>query len=129
MYHLSRFLCLLFLVCSFLSVYSEKFGRISPETYVLTPEQIDNFRKDGCCTLDNVLSEEEVDEIEKTFDQFLNKEIFVPGKDFCDMSKPFDTPFEEWSIVNCSEFLYRNSFLLLTSAIKWINAFQFLTSL
>jgi len=89
------------LVCSLLSVYSEKFGRISHETYVLTPEQINNFRKDGCCTLDNVLSEEEVDEIEKKFNQFLNKEIFVPGKDFCDMSKPFDTPFEDWSIVNC----------------------------
>lgn len=25
----------------------------------------------------------------------------MPGKDFCDMSKPFGIAFEEWSIVNC----------------------------
>jgi len=42
-----------------------------------------------------------VSKIEKVFDRFLNREIHVPGKDFCDMSKPFGVPFEEWSIVNC----------------------------
>ena len=30
----------------------------------------------------------------------MKQEIKVPGKDFCDMSKSFDTPFEEFSIVN-----------------------------
>ena len=72
----------------------------SPESYILTPEQIDTFHKEGCVTLPNVLTEEEVVEIEKVFDQFLNREIHVPGKDFCDMSKPFGIPFEEWSIVS-----------------------------
>jgi hypothetical protein len=32
---------------------------------------------------------------------FLGWAIHVPGKDFRDMSKPFDTPFDIWSIVNC----------------------------
>ena len=59
----------------------------SPESYILTPEQIDTFHKEGCVTLPNVLTEEEVIEIEKVFDQFLKREIHVPGKDFCDMSK------------------------------------------
>ena len=59
----------------------------SPESYILTPEQIETFHKEGCVTLPNVLTEEEVVEIEKVFDQFLNREIHVPGKDFCDMSK------------------------------------------
>jgi len=68
---------------------------------VLTPEQIEAFHKDGCVTLPNVLTEEEVSGIEKVFDRFLNREIHVPGKDFCDMSKPFGIPFEDWSIVNC----------------------------
>lgn len=76
-------------------------GRNAPDNYVLTPEQIDTFHKDGCVTLLNVLTEEEVCEIEKVFNKFLNQEIHVPGKDFCDMSKPFGIPFEEWSIVNC----------------------------
>jgi len=61
--------------------------------------------------LPNVLTEEEVEAISQTFDQFLNREIHVPGKDFCDMSKPFGTPFEEWSIVNCMlPTLYHPSF-------------------
>lgn len=55
----------------------------------------------GCVTLPDVLAEDEVAAIEKVFDQFLSREIHVPGKDFCDMSKPFGIPFEEWSIVNC----------------------------
>mmetsp|Transcript_6792 Transcript_6792/g.12100 ORF Transcript_6792/g.12100 Transcript_6792/m.12100 type:complete len:245 (+) Transcript_6792:47-781(+) len=76
-------------------------GRTSPASYTLTSDQIDTFHKDGCVTLPNVLTEEEVSKIEKVFDRFLNREIHVPGKDFCDMSKPFGVPFEEWSIVNC----------------------------
>lgn len=76
-------------------------GRVSQESYVLTPEQIETFHRDGCVTLPDVLTEEEVAEIEVVFDRFLNRDIHVPGKDFCDMSKPFGIPFEEWSIVNC----------------------------
>ncbi len=76
-------------------------GRIAPNSYVLTPEQIETFHRDGCVTLPNVLTEEEVIEIEQVFDRFLNRDIHVPGKDFCDMSKPFGVPFEDWSIVNC----------------------------
>mmetsp|Transcript_6385 Transcript_6385/g.9293 ORF Transcript_6385/g.9293 Transcript_6385/m.9293 type:complete len:318 (+) Transcript_6385:224-1177(+) len=81
--------------------YTPHFGRISPDEYILTREQIRAFHREGCTTLPNVLTEEEVCEIEQTFDKFLNREIHVPGKDFCDMSKPFNTPFDQWSIVNC----------------------------
>lgn len=83
------------------SSHSAKYGRISATEYILTPEQIHDFHNNGCCTLPDVLTSDEVDIIEETFDKFLNREIHVPGKDFCDMSKPFDTPFEDWSIVNC----------------------------
>jgi len=77
------------------------FGRISREKYILTPEQKESFHRDGCTTLENVLTEDEVSEIEQVFDRFLSRDIPVPGKDFCDMSKPVETPFEDWSIVNC----------------------------
>ena len=101
--HKVKFLTGTLLVLNISSVLSsiENFGRISPTKYILTPNQIEDFHLNGCCTLQNVLTEEEVSEIEKIFDQFLERKITVPGKDFCDMSKPFGTPFEEWSIVNC----------------------------
>ena len=77
------------------------YGRIGPAEYRLTPGQIRDFRDRGCCTLEDVLTEEEVSSIEEIFDRFVSGEIPVPGKDFCDMSKSFGVPYGEWSIVNC----------------------------
>ena len=93
----------------------------SPESYILTPEQIDSFHKEGCVTLPNVLTEEEVVEIEKVFDQFLNREIHVPGKDFCDMSKPFGIPFEEWSIGKCyaTKYAFLQSILYVYHSLSY----------
>jgi hypothetical protein len=79
----------------------QQYGRISDEEYILTPEQIEAFHRDGCVTVPDVLTEEEVDALSDVFDKFVSGEIPVPGKDFCDMSKPFGTPYEEWSLVNC----------------------------
>lgn len=73
----------------------------SSDSYPLTPDQIATFHEDGCVTLPRVIAEEEVSAIETVVDRFLRREISVPGRDFCDMSKPFSTPFDEWSIVNC----------------------------
>ena len=78
-----------------------RFGRISDDEFILTPEQISDFRRDGCVTIPNVLRDEEVDNLADIFDRFVSGEIQVPGKDFCDMSKPFGVPYEEWSLVNC----------------------------
>lgn len=80
---------------------SIEYGRISKTEFVLTPEQIKTFHREGCVTIPDVLSEEEILEIETVFNQFLDGEIEVPAKDFCDMSKPFGIPREDWSIVNC----------------------------
>mmetsp|Transcript_11569 Transcript_11569/g.14347 ORF Transcript_11569/g.14347 Transcript_11569/m.14347 type:complete len:313 (+) Transcript_11569:48-986(+) len=80
---------------------SKKYGRVSETEYVLTPAQISNFFNAGLATLPDLLTPSEMDYIESVFDKFLSREIPVPGKDFCDMSKPFGTPFEQWSIVNC----------------------------
>jgi phytanoyl-CoA hydroxylase len=77
------------------------YGRNSADEFRLTPAQIEAFHRDGCVTIPNVLTEGEVAELERVFDQFMKGEIAVPGKDFCDMSKPFGVPREEWSIVNC----------------------------
>mmetsp|Transcript_26473 Transcript_26473/g.34482 ORF Transcript_26473/g.34482 Transcript_26473/m.34482 type:complete len:331 (+) Transcript_26473:77-1069(+) len=79
----------------------EEYGRISQEEFVLTPEQIECFHREGCVTVPDVLTEDEVMEIEAVFAKFMNGEIEVPGKDFCDMSKPFGIPMDQWSVVNC----------------------------
>jgi phytanoyl-CoA hydroxylase len=77
------------------------YGRISPTEFILSPEQIRTFFEEGCVTIPNVLTQEEVAELQGVFDRFVSGEIPVPGKDFCDMSKPFGIPYSEWSLVNC----------------------------
>lgn len=80
---------------------ADSYGRIRDDEFRLTPEQIQTFHEKGCVTIPGVLTEAEVAEIERVFDLFINREIDVPGKDFCDISKPFGIPYEEWSLVNC----------------------------
>jgi hypothetical protein len=58
----------------------QKYGRISPDEFVLTPEQIEAFHRDGCVTIEDVLSEEEVEELGAVFDRFVSGEIQVSGK-------------------------------------------------
>lgn len=79
----------------------QQYGRISDDEYILTPEQIETFRREGCVVIADFLSPEEVDGIQEVFDRFMSGEIVVPAHDYCDMSKPFGVPREEWSIVNC----------------------------
>lgn len=79
----------------------QDYGRLSDNLFRLTPDQIETFHREGCVTIECVLSEEEVLELQDIFDRFVVGDIPVPGKDFCDMSKPFGIPYSEWSIVNC----------------------------
>ena len=75
------------------STTTSGYGRISADEYRLTPEQIEIFRREGCVTIENVLTEPEVAALERVFDGFLSGDIAPPpGKDFCDMSKPFGVP-------------------------------------
>ena len=67
---------------------STQYGRLSDDFFRLTPEQIETFHREGCVTIENVLTDVEVDELQKIFDLFVAGEIPVPGKDFCDMSQP-----------------------------------------
>jgi phytanoyl-CoA hydroxylase len=71
------------------------------DDYALTEAQLRDFRELGLATLDGLLTEAEVLELEAVYDRFMRREIHVPGKDFCDMSTPFDTPVDEYPIINC----------------------------
>lgn len=68
---------------------------------MLSEQQFDSFRGKGYAILPKFLTEEELAPLDAIYERFMNREIPVPNKDFCDMSKSFDTEFEDFSIVNC----------------------------
>ena len=71
-----------------------------PSTYTVTPEQIQHFRTKGYVHLADVLSEDEVRQIEVFYDRFMRKEVEGMGRDFCDMSGPYDREFKDFALVN-----------------------------
>jgi len=55
----------------------------------------------GYLVLNDVLLEEEMATLDPWFEHFIaGKEMHQMGKDFCDMSQPYGTPFEEFKLVN-----------------------------
>lgn len=78
---------------------AQTYGR-QGEEYILTPEQIAQFHRDGYVTLRDVLGEEELSAIEPEFERFIRGEVPGMGRDFCDMSGPYDRKFEDFSLVN-----------------------------
>lgn len=61
-------------------------GRRSADGYLVSPGEIETFRRDGYVHLRGVMSDAEMDEIEAVYDRFLRGEIAVEGKDFNDMT-------------------------------------------
>jgi ectoine hydroxylase-related dioxygenase (phytanoyl-CoA dioxygenase family) len=81
------------------SIYPDGSDRREGPTYRITDEERERFQRDGYVVLRGVLTEEEVQSLEDVYDKFMRQEIFVPGKDFCDVNSFNRTP-EEYSIVN-----------------------------
>lgn len=77
----------------------EAFGRQGGD-YLLLPEQVAQFQRDGYVTLRGVMAEAELAEIEREFDRFIGGQVADMGRDFCDMSGPYDRKFEDFSLVN-----------------------------
>jgi len=70
------------------------------DDYILSPDEIEQFHRDGYVTLRGVLSEEELAAIEPEFDRFICGEVAGMGRDFCDMSGPYGRKFEDFALVN-----------------------------
>lgn len=68
--------------------------------YILSHAQIAQFHRDGYVTLRDVLTEDELAAIEPEFERFIRGEVAGMGRDFCDMSGPYDRKFEDFSLVN-----------------------------
>lgn len=68
--------------------------------YKLTDEEIKQYHELGYIVINDVLIEEEMQLLDHWFDHFVAGKVDGMGKDFCDMSQPYGTPFEEWQLVN-----------------------------
>ncbi len=68
--------------------------------YPITDEHRRQFAEQGFVHLTGLLTADEVAEIAVDYDRFLNREIEVPGKDFCDMAGDYGRDPADYSIVN-----------------------------
>lgn len=73
----------------------------SEEHYHLESNQVDAFHGDGYLVLPGFLTEEELEPIEAIYEHFMTGTVSGMGRDLCDMSGPYDRPFEEFNIINC----------------------------
>jgi len=83
------------------SLFSEDCGYKVGNQYKICKSTVDSFRTQGLAIINDVISEEDLLEIEAIYDRYMaegSKE--KQGRDFCDMSKPYDTPREEYSVIN-----------------------------
>jgi len=56
-------------------------------TYTLSSKDKEAYLDEGYIRLPGVLTDEEVQELVRVFDAFVEGKMNVPGKDFCDMSQ------------------------------------------
>lgn len=73
---------------------------ISGSEYILSQDEIDHFHQHGFVKLTAVLTESELCTIDPIFNEFISGNVKNMGRDFCDMSGPYDRKFENFSLVN-----------------------------
>lgn len=70
------------------------------ESYRITADEIRHYREQGYLSLNGFLTETEMETLDPWFDHFIQGKQPDMGKDFCDMSQPYGTPYEEFRLVN-----------------------------
>ena len=68
--------------------------------YFVSLEDREKFKSLGFITLNNVLEEDEIRELEAVYDLFAQGKIRGMGRDLCDMSGSYDELFEDFSLIN-----------------------------
>ncbi len=74
--------------------------RIDGDRYRVSDEEKEHFAANGYVHLEGLLTESEVAEIEAVYDRFLQRDIEVPGKDYCDMAGDYGRDPDDYSIIN-----------------------------
>jgi hypothetical protein len=76
-------------------------ARISGDSYLVTPAEVDHFQREGYVTLHNVVTEAELQDIEDTYMKLIRNDVDVDfGADYGDHSSPAGTPQDDWKMVN-----------------------------
>ena len=71
------------------------------QNYLVNKKEINQFNSQGYLVLKDVLTEKEMQSIDPIFDHFISgKEQKKMKRDFCDMSQPYGTSFEEFQLIN-----------------------------
>jgi phytanoyl-CoA hydroxylase len=71
------------------------------DSYLLCSEQKQAFFDTGLSILPGLLSAEELSELADVYGDYMRDgSPEKQGRDFCDMSKPYDTPRENYSVIN-----------------------------
>jgi phytanoyl-CoA hydroxylase len=73
---------------------------IRGDEYLLTPEQVASYGREGYLVLPQVLTEAELEPLEAELERFIRGEVSGMGRDFCDMSGPYGRAFEDFNLVN-----------------------------
>lgn len=68
--------------------------------YVVSGEDRRRFEEDGYVLLRGFLDESELRVLEDYYTRFLNRDIAVDGRDYCDMSGDYDRDAQDFGIVN-----------------------------
>ena len=80
--------------------------------YKVEPSEIKQFKDLGYLILNDVLTEAEMQTLDPWFEHFImGNEKEKMAKDFCDMSQPYGTPFEDFRLINAMlPSFYRKEF-------------------
>ena len=73
---------------------------IDGDNYWLSEEQIATYHRKGYIVLEEVITEPEIASFESVYQAFIAGEVPGMGRDFCDMSGPYDRSFEDFQLVN-----------------------------
>jgi phytanoyl-CoA hydroxylase len=80
---------------------AKRCGRNAVDDYQVCPRAFNEFHSVGLSILENVLTEEEMQGIENMYDKYMAEgSPQIQGRDFCDMSKPYNTSRENYSVIN-----------------------------
>lgn len=68
--------------------------------YLVSAEEKNRFVEQGFVHLKGVLSTTEVEEVASVYQRFLNRELEIRGRDYCDMSGNYEIPPEDFAVHN-----------------------------
>jgi ectoine hydroxylase-related dioxygenase (phytanoyl-CoA dioxygenase family) len=74
--------------------------RRNGDRYIMSDDEKQQFLDQGYCVLRDVLTADEVASFEDIYMAFARGEVSGMGRDFCDMSGPYDRAFEDYALIN-----------------------------